>query len=67
MFHKLIKQKYLCQRVFCGNQSKTDGGGGGGQNPKHGERGKEQLNNKGCGSIIQSESHKVTKTFQVSF
>lgn len=42
-------------------------GGGGCQNPKHGERGTEQLNNKGCGSIIQSESHKVTKTFQVSF
>lgn len=50
MFHKLIKQKYLCQRVFCWNQSKTDGGGGGGgcQNPKHGESGKEQLKNKGC-------------------
>lgn len=47
MFHKLIKQKYLCQRVFRGNQSKTDGGGGGSE-PKHGERGTEQLKNKGC-------------------
>lgn len=31
VFHKLIKPKYLCQRVFCGNQSRTGGGGGGGE------------------------------------
>lgn len=67
MFHKLIKQKYLCQRVFCGNQSKTDGGGGGVRTLNMGKGAKEQLKNKGCGSVIQSESNKVTKTFQVSF
>lgn len=44
---------------FCGNQSRTCGGGGGEVRALNMGKGAKR----GCGSIIQSKSKKDTKTF----